>query len=359
MMPNAPNAGSPTNDFIQTRARSRIPPRQRVRARHPGAGQRATAANTNGAVIPARSENDTGNNPHNPMYGICRAGADGELLTLIGSRELGVRRQLDGACVPRSIRRPARRRSTARATSRASSTPASSSVFSTRTTRSRSWNRSSGLSDRKIGARRHGHHARRGHQGPRALRLRQGRGPDRPLRRSVGAQSGARSGHRRRRRASSRDAEFDGDDEFRKTAAVMKMVINGYAGAGTITMGGYDYHSQGPRDRRAARPPRRPLHGRLPRVRGAPRRAAHALRVQRRLALRGRRRRQQRRRPRQVRLVERQPADRGVVLPGLQPGAAARHSTPATAARPSSTSSSAGSRATGRSRPRRRPRRTT
>lgn len=37
-------------------------------------------------------------------------------------------------------------------------------------------------------------------------------------------------------------AEYDSDDEFRKTAAVMKLVINGYAGAGTITMGGYDYH---------------------------------------------------------------------------------------------------------------------
>ena len=31
--------------------------------------------------------------------------------------------------------------------------------------------------------------------------------------------------------------------EFRKTAAVMKLVVNGYAGAGTITMGGYDYHT--------------------------------------------------------------------------------------------------------------------
>ena len=31
----------------------------------------------NGAVIPARSDNDTGNNPHNPMYGIARAGAGG------------------------------------------------------------------------------------------------------------------------------------------------------------------------------------------------------------------------------------------------------------------------------------------
>jgi hypothetical protein len=40
-------------------------------------------------------------------------------------------------------------------------------------------------------------------------------------------------------------AEYDADAEFRKTAAVMKMVMNGYAGAGTITMGGYDYHGQG------------------------------------------------------------------------------------------------------------------
>jgi hypothetical protein len=40
-------------------------------------------------------------------------------------------------------------------------------------------------------------------------------------------------------------AEYDGDSEFRKTAAVMKMVLSGYAGAGTIALGGYDYHGQG------------------------------------------------------------------------------------------------------------------
>jgi hypothetical protein len=37
--------------------------------------------------------------------------------------------------------------------------------------------------------------------------------------------------------------EFDNNSEFQKTASVMKMVINGFAGAGTITMGGYDYHT--------------------------------------------------------------------------------------------------------------------
>src|SRR5688572_2854212 len=48
--------------------------------------QPARAANINGAVIAARSENDTGNNPHNPMYGIYKAGAGGSLVDLIGSR---------------------------------------------------------------------------------------------------------------------------------------------------------------------------------------------------------------------------------------------------------------------------------
>src|SRR5690606_23695635 len=47
--------------------------------------QPTTAANTDGAIIAARSENDTGNNPHKPLYGIARTGAKGELLTLIGS----------------------------------------------------------------------------------------------------------------------------------------------------------------------------------------------------------------------------------------------------------------------------------
>lgn len=45
----------------------------------------AAMAGVNGCVIPARSENDTGNNPHNPMYGIYNAGARGELINLIGT----------------------------------------------------------------------------------------------------------------------------------------------------------------------------------------------------------------------------------------------------------------------------------
>ena len=44
-----------------------------------------TRAATNGVVICARSNNDTGNNPHNPIYGINRAGATGALLELVGT----------------------------------------------------------------------------------------------------------------------------------------------------------------------------------------------------------------------------------------------------------------------------------
>ena len=46
----------------------------------------ATRANVNGCVIPARSENDTGNNPHNPIYGVARAGANGQFVATIGTR---------------------------------------------------------------------------------------------------------------------------------------------------------------------------------------------------------------------------------------------------------------------------------
>jgi hypothetical protein len=46
----------------------------------------ATAANTNGAVICGMSQNDTGQNPHNPMYGLAMIGSRGTLLNLVGNQ---------------------------------------------------------------------------------------------------------------------------------------------------------------------------------------------------------------------------------------------------------------------------------
>ena len=45
----------------------------------------ATRLNVNGTVIPARSENDTGDNPHNPIFGIARSGANGEFAVTVGT----------------------------------------------------------------------------------------------------------------------------------------------------------------------------------------------------------------------------------------------------------------------------------
>ncbi|MGI9234345.1 MAG: hypothetical protein ACR2RD_11990 [Woeseiaceae bacterium] len=66
----------------------------------------ATRMNTNGCVIPARSENDTGNNPHNPVYGIARAGANGEFAATIGSRntESGGRSRAPGSMIQSELR---------------------------------------------------------------------------------------------------------------------------------------------------------------------------------------------------------------------------------------------------------------
>lgn len=44
-----------------------------------------TAANINGVIIPAISQNDTGNNPWSPLYAIAKTGAKGSLVTLAGT----------------------------------------------------------------------------------------------------------------------------------------------------------------------------------------------------------------------------------------------------------------------------------
>jgi hypothetical protein len=213
----------------------------------------ATAASINGAVIAARSENDTGNNPHNPMYGIYKAGADGSLATLIGSRasdsggnsmapigmiDLSVRPtkvdrasdvtglvdtgQLasllsvdDTVAVMESVERISSRKLQVVDPKQPWADPKKTTVTRDEVVRDLvnfGYVKAADVVDR--------------FGDPTSLN------PD--IDQDIVGASGIFS-----------PAEYNGDAEFRKTAAVMKMVLSGYAGAGTITLGGYDYHGQG------------------------------------------------------------------------------------------------------------------
>ena len=202
-------------------------------------------ANINGAVIAARSENDTGNNPHNPMYGINLAGAKGSLLSLIGSRssESGGNSMAPSQLINPDVR-PTK-------VDRPSDVTGLVSVGDFGALQDQQivdvMQYVSRLSERKINLMgdaeldalvreqmkcAYVRSADLANQYPPSTNLDPAADPD-----IVGA-SGIFSVD-----------EFNGDREFQKTASVMKLVLdspsNGFpfAGAGTVTMGGYDYHT--------------------------------------------------------------------------------------------------------------------
>ncbi|MFT2089962.1 hypothetical protein [Paraglaciecola sp. 2405UD69-4] len=198
-------------------------------------------ANINGAVIPARSENDTGNNPHNPMYGVNKAGSDGSLLTLIGSRNtdsggnsMSPSSMIDSAKRPTKIDRPSDvtglvdtgdligllsqqdsvtvmesiQRISAMKLGKVNTQITTDDVLKDLV--NCGYVKSADIADR--------------FGDPSTLN------PE--LDPDIVGDNGIFT-----------QEEFDNDSEFQKTASTMKLVINGFAGAGTITMGGFDYHT--------------------------------------------------------------------------------------------------------------------
>jgi hypothetical protein len=205
--------------------------------------QPTTAARINGAVIAARSENDTGNNPHNPMYGIAKAGANGQLLTLIGSRssDSGGNSAAPAMMMDPTIR-PTKIDRTSDATGLVDTGELATLLAPADTVAvMESMDR---ISVAKLGAvdtklvtsedARVKQLVRCGYvkaanlteqfSSPAALNPEL----DPDIKGSAGIFT---------------DAEFNSDGEFEKTAAVMKLVVSGFAGAGTIEMGGFDYHT--------------------------------------------------------------------------------------------------------------------
>jgi hypothetical protein len=252
MTPNSPNAASATNNFVNEEFGAPWHSDGAILRGMQGSTQVATRANVNAFPIAARSENDTGNNPHNPMYGINRIGADGQLLTLIGSQNtdsggnsMAPASLMDLAVRPTKVDR-------ASDVTGLVDTGELSTLFTNTDDAVAVLESMTRLGHVKV---------------TRAATRLDGGGSvsldDEALKQLVRCgyvKSTYLADQFRDKAALNPDAdpmivgqatsiftqaEYSADNEFRKTAAVMKMVISGYAGAGTITMGGYDYHGQG------------------------------------------------------------------------------------------------------------------
>ncbi len=196
-------------------------------------------ANVNGVVIPARSENDTSNNPHNPMYAINRCGADGELLTLIGSRSsdsggnsVAPADQIDPAVRPTKVDRPSDTTGLVDTGKLVGLLDQADAVAVMEAIQR--------ISDMKLDSVNTGittdavvkELVRCGYVKSADLVDRYGD----PAALDVTADPDIIG-------PIFSQAEFDSEGEFQKTASIMKLVVNGYAGAGTVTMGGFDYHT--------------------------------------------------------------------------------------------------------------------
>src|SRR4051812_13982654 len=255
MTPGSANAASPTNNFVNTEFGAAWHSDGAILRGMQMSTQVATRANVNGFPIAARSENDTGNNPHNPMYGINRVGADGQLLTLIGSQNTD---SGGNSMAPASMMNPAARPTKV---DRASDVTGlvDTGELGTLFTNSNdaiavleSMTRLSHLKNDKV------------RLSNTTLPLTsQMSGPDQDALRKLVKCGYLKSTYLADRFRTPGDlnpdldpqivgtggiftqAEYNAEGEFRKTAAIMKMVINGLAGAGTVTMGGFDYHGQG------------------------------------------------------------------------------------------------------------------
>jgi hypothetical protein len=225
----------------------------------------ATLAGVNGVVIPAMSQNDTGNNPLNPMYGIAKAAKGlstapvqfGSLLTLCGTQSSvsGGNSAAPAAYIDPTLQ-PTKIASAVDdtglvSTSGSAPTPetlaalASQLRISSGSTPQTSPTDTSGFANSSLAG----------------TLIPGDTAADAALRDQVRC-AYAKTGFTADKFGSpaaldpTQDpniafgsggvftmAELNADRDLMKTAAVMKLVVNGYAGAGTITLGGYDYHS--------------------------------------------------------------------------------------------------------------------
>ena len=225
----------------------------------------ATAANTNGAVICAMSQNDTGQNPHNPMYGLAMANARGTLLNLVGNvssisggNSASVPYMINASFQPTTIDRPA----DDVALVSSGGAPADPVSIEVMETQSRiTGGRASYLGSTSTGSEFVGVLAQPNGSQTGVNLYASGGTADGALKNQVRCSyvQAAYTAWKFGNPAAldpTQDPNVTGsngttpiftptdfqDSDIQKTASVMQLVCNGFAAAGTITLSGFDYH---------------------------------------------------------------------------------------------------------------------
>jgi hypothetical protein len=246
MVPNASASGSFVDSSFGLRYHSDSAHLRGMKLR----ASPAAMAGTTGTIIPALSQNDTNTNPHNPIYGIYQFGARGGLLNLIGSnssvsggnsmapptmviaaaqptvvdssndsKNLVSTGQLstllpnpaDVTNVLESMKRVSDAKYSAPGvTAYASNAALNSAALGATGIEACSFTKAAYIVDR--------------YNSPSAVN------PD--VDPNIVGASGI-----------FQTAEYQANSDYQKTAAIMKLVIDGNAAAGTIEMSGFDYHS--------------------------------------------------------------------------------------------------------------------
>jgi hypothetical protein len=209
-------------------------------------------AGTNGTVIPALSQNDTNTNPHNPMYAIYQYGARGGLLNLVGSQSsmsggnsMAPPTMVIAAAQPTKVSSPADTQGLVSTGQLSTLLPNSADVTNVLESMKR-------ISDAKYArvtaysnAVPNGPALNAAALGPNGIQAcgftkaaytvdtySSPSSVDASQDPNVVGPTGIFSA-----------AEFQMNSDYQKTAAVMKLVIDGNAAAGTISMDGFDYHT--------------------------------------------------------------------------------------------------------------------
>jgi hypothetical protein len=206
----------------------------------------AAMANTNGSIIPALSQNDTNTNPHNPMYAIYQYGARGGLLNLIGSvnsvsggNSMAPPTMVIAAAQPTKVSSPADTTglvSTGQLSQLLPAADVTNVLESMKRISDAKYGQVQAYTDSTMNAAALGATGIEACNYTKAAYIVDRYNSPSAVNPTADTNIVGSTGI-------FQTAEYNANSDYQKTAAVMKLVIDGNAAAGTIQMDGFDYHT--------------------------------------------------------------------------------------------------------------------